>query len=68
LERFVSTTNAVGVRLEADDRLTLSAPFGLEDLFSLRLRPNPNRPAEGFRRKVSGVLARWPELQVADAD
>jgi len=68
LERFVSTTNAVGVRLEADDRLTLSAPFGLEDLFSLRLRPNPNRPAEGFRRKVSGVLGRWPELRVADAD
>jgi len=56
------------LRLEADDRLTLSAPFGLEDLFSLRLRPNPNRPAEGFRRKVSGVLARWPELRVADAD
>jgi len=64
LERFLCTTNAVGVRLEADDRLIISAPFGLEDLFSLRLRPNPNRPVEDFRRKVSGVLARWPELTV----
>jgi len=54
----------VGVRLEADDRLTIAAPFGLEDLFSLRLRPYPNRPVEVFRRNVSGVLARWPELTV----
>jgi len=66
LERFLCTTNAVGVRLEADDRLTIAAPFGLEDLFGLRLRPNPNRPVEDFRRKVSGVLARWPELKVED--
>ena len=66
LERFVSTANAVGVRLEADDRLTIAAPFGLEDLFSLRLRPNPLRSATGFRAKVEGVVARWPELAVED--
>jgi hypothetical protein len=66
LERFVTTANAVGVRLEADDRLTIEAPFGLDDLFSLRLRPNPLRPATGFRRKVEGVVARWPELVVED--
>jgi hypothetical protein len=64
LERFLSTTNAVGVRLEADDRLTVEAPFGLDDLFDLRQRPNPNRPEGDFRRKVAGVLARWPELKV----
>ena len=64
LERFVSPTFAVGVRLEADDRLTVEAPFGLDDLFDLRLRPNPNRPEGDFRRKVAGVLARWPELKV----
>jgi hypothetical protein len=66
LERFVTTANAVGVRLEADDRLTISAPFGLDDLFSLRLRPNPLRSATGFRAKVEGVVARWPELAVED--
>lgn len=64
LERFVTPANAVGVRLEPDDRLTIAAPFGLDDLFNLRLRPNPNRPAGDFRRKVSGVVARWPELTV----
>jgi len=66
LGRFVSPTFAVSVRLEVDDRLTLEAPFGLEDLFALRLRPNPTRPRGDFRRKVSGVLERWPELRIED--
>lgn len=66
LERFVATAFSVGVRLEADDSLTLVAPFGLDDLFGLKLRPNPLRPAGDFRRKVAGVLERWPELTLAD--
>lgn len=66
LGRFVSPTFAVGVRLEADDRLTVVAPFGLEDLFALRLRPNPTRPPGDFRRKVTGVLERWPELRIPE--
>src|SRR5947208_16855338 len=41
LERFASATFAVGVRLESDDRLHIEAPFGLADLFALRLVPNP---------------------------
>jgi hypothetical protein len=64
LERFVATVNAVGVRLETDDRLTVFAPFGLEDLFGLRLRPNPARSIPGFRDKVSGIIARWPEVRI----
>src|ERR1700731_4876164 len=39
LERFTSATFAVGVRLEPDNRLHIEAPFGLADLFALRLRP-----------------------------
>jgi uncharacterized protein len=65
LERFVSPTFAVGVRLAADDRLTVIAPFGLGDLFALRLRPNPRRPiTASFTRVVAGLLGRWPELKV----
>ena len=37
LERFVSPMFAVGVRLDLDDRLHVAAPFGLADLFALRL-------------------------------
>lgn len=66
--RFTTTAFAVGVRLEADDRLTLVAPFGLEDLFALRLRPNPNRLTAGFRRTAASAKARWPEVTVEDQD
>jgi hypothetical protein len=64
LTRFVSATFAVGVRLEEGDRLQIVAPFGLEDLFALRLRPNPNRVATGFPRVAAAAVARWPELKV----
>jgi uncharacterized protein len=66
LERFVSPLFAVGVRLEADDRLTVIAPFGLEDLFALRLAPNPRRPTNGFARAAASAAARWPELVVTN--
>ena len=62
LGRFVSPLFAVGVRLEADDRLTVIAPFGLEDLFALRLRPNPVRHTNGFARTAASVTGRWPEV------
>ena len=64
LQRFVSPMFAAGVRLEPDGRLHIEAPFGLVDLFALRLRPNPTRPFHGFDRVAAGVLTRWPELVV----
>jgi uncharacterized protein len=64
LERFVSPMFAVGVRLEADDRLRIEAPFGLADLFALRLRPNPRRPGGGFDRAAARAASRWPEIAV----
>jgi hypothetical protein len=64
LTRFVSSTFAVGVRLRPGDRLEIIAPFGLEDLFALRLRPNPLRRTNGFARTAASAIARWPELVV----
>jgi hypothetical protein len=66
LERFVSPMFAIGVRLGSSGELHIEAPFGLADLFDLCLRPNPNRPSEGFARTVAGVAARWPEVRVGD--
>ena len=66
LERFASATFAVGVRLETDDRLHIVAPFGLGDLFALRLRPNPRRKTVGFVRTCADVRRRWPEVVVED--
>jgi len=66
LERFASATFAVGVRLEPDDRLHIEAPFGLADLFALRLRPNPRRKTVGLARTSADVRRRWPEVVVED--
>jgi hypothetical protein len=67
LERFVCPAFAVGARLESDGAITLAAPFGLDDLFAMRLRPNPNRSisAEAFARVSGSAGARWPELTIA---
>jgi hypothetical protein len=64
LERFVSPANAVAARLDQDGRMAIVAPFGLEDLFAMRLRPNPIRRTSGFERTVAGMKSRWPELTV----
>jgi hypothetical protein len=68
LERFTSATFAIGARLEPDDRLHIEAPFGLSDLFTLRVRPNPRRKTAGFARACDNVLRRWPELTVGNGE
>lgn len=65
--RFVAPAFAVGVRLEADDRLSVIAPFGLEDVFAMTIRPNPTRGlAKGWDRVVANACGRWPEITVVD--
>lgn len=67
LGRFVAPTFAVGVRLEPDDAITVAAPFGLEDVFSMTIRPNPNRSlAKGWSRTIENARGRWPELTVIE--
>lgn len=69
LARFVAPAFAVGVRLEADDTISVAAPFGLEDVFSLTIRPNPRRPlAKGWSKAVANATARWPELTVIEPE
>ena len=67
LERFVSPMFAVGVRLMRDDRLHIAAPFGLADLFALRLRSNPRRFSANFSQVAAGLTRRWPEVTVQGA-
>ena len=69
LARFVAPAFAVGVRLEDDDQITITAPFGLEDVFSMTLRPNPHRGlARDWRRVVDNARGRWPELTVIEPE
>lgn len=67
LARFVAPAFAVGVRLEDDDTISVAAPFGLEDVFALTIRPNPHRPlAKGWDKAVASATSRWPELRIVE--
>jgi hypothetical protein len=67
--RYASLVHAVGVRLEPDGRLDIAAPFGLDDLFAMVVRPNQaldNRAAH--TAKAARAKAIWPELTVIPWD
>jgi len=65
--RFVAAAFAVGVRLEADDAISVIAPFGLEDVFDMVVRPNPTRGlARGWERVIANARGRWPEITVVE--
>jgi hypothetical protein len=64
LNRFTAPAFAVGARLMAHDRIEIVAPFGLEDLFALRLRPNPECPSPAFARTAESAQRRWPEIAI----
>jgi hypothetical protein len=67
--RWPETATAVGVRLLADGKLQVVAPFGLDDLFGLVLRRNPRQvTAEYFRTRVESkrIRERWPRVTVVD--
>jgi hypothetical protein len=66
--RFVAPAFAVGVRLEADGRIDIVAPFGLDDVFAMRLRPNPSRPlSTAYAKITASARARWPEVTLEGA-
>lgn len=65
LGRYASKTHAVGVRLEQDGTMTILAPFGLDDIFSMRIVPNPvlaNKKAHEAKAARARLL--WPEVTV----
>ncbi|WP_284314322.1 nucleotidyltransferase family protein [Labrys miyagiensis] len=66
---YAAIVHAVGVRLEADDCLDIAAPFGLEDMFGMIVRPNPHRGLDkGLAAKAAKAKAIWPELTVISWD
>jgi len=68
VDRFLMPCTAVGIGLDASDEPMLYAPFGLEDLYRGRVRPNPRlQQADLFARKATSYQARWPWLSIAQA-
>jgi hypothetical protein len=66
------TATSVGVRLSQDGAIAVAAPFGLEDLFSLRVRPTARFTGEKYpvyldRISTKNWQAQWPLLTVERA-
>jgi uncharacterized protein len=63
IDRFACRTHCVGIRLKDD--LQVYAPYGLDDIFSFRVTPNPilnNRNTH--EAKAARQVLLWPELTV----
>ena len=62
---FASRTHSVGVRLALDNSLAITAPFGLDDMFSMRMIPNRQLDnARTHSEKGARAKASWPEVKV----
>ena len=59
---WLETVTAVGVRLEADDRLTVVAPLGTDDLLALRCRPTDFGRVRREEYEARIAAKRWREL------
>jgi uncharacterized protein len=59
---WLETVTAVGVRLEADDKLTVVAPLGTDDLLGLCCRPTPFGRTQRDEYEARVTNKRWREL------
>lgn len=70
LRHWPETPTCVALSLDAGDRIHVTAPFGLADLFALVIRPTPRgrqrRSAFDDRVATKGWLVRWPKARLQD--
>ena len=69
LSQWPETATAIGVRLE-NEKLRLIAPYGIDDLVNLIIRPSPKFP-NGIekvkeRAKTKRWIEKWPKLRFND--
>lgn len=67
MRHWAETATAVAARLEKDGTMSIIAPFGLEDLFQLKLREGPFvRDKTAFQKRCAekNWLEQWPLLRV----
>ena len=65
IDRFACKTHAVGMQMSTNGALEIYAPYGLRDIFAMRVVPNPllnNRATH--EAKAARQIGMWPELEV----
>lgn len=68
ISKWGSTVTCIGVRLK-NNELTIFAPYGLNDLFSLIIRPNKeNFIKKGYEEKTIKWKRNWPKLTIIPWD
>lgn len=71
ISKFPETATALGVKLDRQGTLHLTAPLGLEDALHMQIKPTPTFQHDAalmkvYRRRVKqkGWMAKWPEVKV----
>jgi hypothetical protein len=64
IKTWPTTATSIGIRLE-NDQVHIYAPFGLDDLFNLLVRPNRVQITEDiYLSKVNKWTKYWPKLKI----
>lgn len=68
LRAAADTTRAVGLRLSRSGNLQVLAPYGLDDVFDLVLRPTRGGSVDALRAEAEsqGWVNRYPQLRFAE--
>ncbi|WP_339061090.1 nucleotidyltransferase family protein [Tepidibacillus marianensis] len=69
MKRWPETATVVGIRLDKQGNIEIIAPYGLEDLFKLKIRQSPYfTDKEYFLQRIKSKqwLIKWPLVQVTD--
>ncbi|TMV48981.1 nucleotidyltransferase family protein [Paenibacillus mesophilus] len=65
INSWPTTATAIGVRRDGNGDWSVYAPFGLNDLFGMIVRPNKAQITQSiYEKKVSRWSALWPRLKI----
>lgn len=69
ISMWPTTATSIGMKRNADGTPRVYAPFGLDDVFDMIVRPNKIQITEKiYRDKFTGWLKVWPKLKVIPWD
>ena len=65
INTWPTTATSIGLRLDANDKLIVYAPFGLNDMFGKIVRANKAQiTADIYHKKATKWSKRWPDLTI----